>query len=131
MNNGSATFYGNGVLKFWQNSVIYNYPSATINIVGSLVASQNDQLGYLAEIQNDGTFQVSDGASAQLESNFRNRGNGVLMVSGQLSITSGFFTQEDHSVCNLALGGSLELANTGLFLGGTLKGEGYETSAIY
>lgn len=121
INYGTTIFYGNANLKLWQSSLLYNTPTGIIQIAGgSLDVSQNDQLGYLSEIRNEGQFMINLGSTAQLALNFRNLG--YLAVSGQVSIVSGFFTQEANSVSYIASSGSMLLANPGLFLGGVLKG---------
>ena len=122
INYGATTFYGGSYLILWENSVIYNAPSGTMRVTGgSLDALQNDLLGYTSEIVNEGQFTVELGATAQLAIGFRNMG--YLEVNGQVSITSGSFTQEaTSSVSYIARAASMTLTNPGLFLGGTLKG---------
>lgn len=91
--------------------------------MGNVEAAQNDQLGFVSEVHNYGIFKLFDGGNAQLALNFFNQGSGsITLGSGQLSISSGFFTQQDNATCYISASGSLSLTNPGTFLGGVLKG---------
>lgn len=121
INFGTTTFYGNGNMKLWQSNIFYNAPSGIIQVIGGkLVASQNDLVGYVSEIRNEGQLVVSVGATAQLALTLRNFG--YFEVGGQISIVSGFLYQDANSVTFIPPSGSLFLANPALVFGGTLEG---------
>jgi hypothetical protein len=130
VNFGTTTFYGNGNLKLWQTNTFYNAPSGTIQVVGGkLVVSQNDMVGYVSELRNEGHFIVSVGATAQLAVTLRNRGS--FEVGGQISIVSGFLYQEDaNSVTHIPASGSMFLTNPSVFFGGVLKGSGFISGTV-
>lgn len=121
INEGTLNLNG-GTMELWQNAILYNSPSGTINVLGKITATQNDQLGYMSEFHNFGTLTAPAGADGSFALNFFNRGSGSISINGQLSIQSGFFTQQDSSTCIINPGGSLGLLNDGLFLGGILGG---------
>lgn len=108
-------------MKLWQSNIFYNAPSGIIQVIGGkLVASQNDLVGYVSEIRNEGQLVVSVGATAQLALTLRNFG--YFEVGGQISIVSGFLYQDANSVTFIPPSGSLFLANPALVFGGTLEG---------